>query len=166
MKMKTFKGLLLTLGFMVFGPFALAGERKELSETIKKEVRAMLEANEGLHASFFEYDGEKIEKNAKKLSAKIDDISDDSIRQILKFSQEQLAKMSAESEREKNDQKYHVVSMALIHLVNTYNVGEGYNAYSCPMVEKKWVQNSKKMDRVHNPFHPGMKHCGTKDTKF
>ena len=49
-------------------------------------------------------------------------------------------------------------------VVNTYDVGKKYNAYSCPMVKKKWVQNSKKMAKVHNPYAPNMPHCGSKDT--
>lgn len=42
--------------------------------------------------------------------------------------------------------------MALIHIINTYDVGENYNAYSCPMTNKKWVQNSKKLNMVSNPY--------------
>ena len=66
----------------------------------------------------------------------------------------------------KNNQNYHLTSMALIHIVNTYDVGNEYNAYSCPMVKKKWLQNSKKMAKVHNPYAPNMPHCGGQDSNF
>jgi hypothetical protein len=45
-------------------------------------------------------------------------------------------------------------------------VGEGYNEYTCPMVKKKWVQNSKKRARVHNPYAPEMPHCGGQVTEY
>lgn len=159
---QVFIGLVFLLGALNIG----ASERKEISSEAQSEIRALFEINEDMHASFFEYDGEKVEKHAKKLHTAIDEISDDSIRQLLRFSQQQLDEISAEHDREKNDEKYHNVSMAFIHLINTFDIGEGYNVYSCPMVQKKWVQNSKKMDKVHNPFHPGMKHCGDKETNF
>lgn len=54
--------------------------------------------------------------------------------------------------------------MALIHIVNKYDLGSKYNAYSCPMVKKKWLQNSDKMAKVHNPYAAGMPHCGSQDT--
>ena len=57
------------------------------------------------------------------------------------------------------------VSKALVHIVRTYDVGK-YNAYSCPMVKKVWVQNSAKQDGVQNPYAPEMPACGTKDTSF
>ncbi len=163
--MKLFKVLaFLILSFGLSSVFA--SERQALDESVKSEIRAVLSANESLHASFFEYDAEKIVKNATKVSEKIDKISDDSIRQLLRFSQQQLGDMSVEDDRDENDQRYHIFSMAMIHLINTYDIGEGFNAYSCPMVKKKWVQNSTAMDRVHNPYDPSMPHCGDKDTKF
>jgi hypothetical protein len=87
-------------------------------------------------------------------------------KKLLKFSIEKLGELKSDTERETNNQNYHLVSMALIHLVNTYDLGDAYNAYSCPMVKKKWVQNSKKMARVHNPYAPGMPHCGTQDSEY
>jgi hypothetical protein len=74
--------------------------------------------------------------------------------------------MNAKTSREENNQNYHLVSMALIYIVNTYDVGPKYNAYSCPMVKKKWLQNSKKLAKIHNPYAPHMPHCGSQDTNF
>lgn len=140
------------------------GGRKSLSEGTKKSVVNALEANEELHNSFFKYDGKKVEAAAKKLKKAIDGIEDSEVSKLLKFSKTKLDQIKASSSRDDNNQNYHLVSMALIHVVNTYDVGAKYNAYSCPMVKKKWVQNSKKMAKVHNPYAPNMPHCGSKDT--
>ncbi len=154
----------IIVSMIAFNLFA-AG-RIEMAQNTKKEVVKVLELNEGLHASFFDYDGAKVEKAAKDLSNAIDKISDEKIKKLLTFSKTKLSEIKASNSTADNNQNYHLVSMALIHIINTYDVGEKYNAYSCPMVKKKWVQNSSKQDKVHNPYASNMPHCGQKDTKF
>ena len=149
---------------MDHGKMGKKSSRKTLSEGTKKSVVNALEANEELHNSFFKYDGKKVEAAAKKLKSAIEGIDDAELSKLLKFSKTKLGEIKASSSRDDNNQNYHLVSMALIHVVNTYDVGSKYNAYSCPMVKKKWVQNSKKMAKVHNPYAPNMPHCGSKDT--
>lgn len=140
------------------------GDRKSLSEAAKKSVVLALEANETLHSSFFKYDAKAVESNAIKLKKAIDAIEDKEVAKLLNFSKTKLSEIKASNDRETNNKNYHLVSMALIHIVNKYDVGSKYNAYSCPMVKKKWVQNSSKMAKVHNPYAPNMPHCGSQDS--
>ncbi len=140
------------------------GDRKSLSEAAKKSVVSALEANEALHSSFFTYDAKAVESNAMKLKKAIDEIEDKEVAKLLNFSKTKLSEIKASNDRETNNKNYHLVSMALIHIVNKYDVGSKYNAYSCPMVKKKWVQNSSKMAKVHNPYAPEMPHCGSQDS--
>ncbi len=140
------------------------GDRKSLSEAAKKSVVSALEANEALHSSFFKYDAKAVESNAMKLKKAIDAIEDKDVAKLLSFSKTKLSEIKASNDRETNNKNYHLVSMALIHIVNKYDVGSKYNAYSCPMVKKKWVQNSSKMAKVHNPYAPNMPHCGSQDS--
>ena len=139
-------------------------DRKSLSEAAKKSVVSALEANEALHSSFFTYDAKAVESNAMKLKKAIDEIEDKEVAKLLNFSKTKLSEIKASNDRETNNKNYHLVSMALIHIVNKYDVGSKYNAYSCPMVKKKWVQNSSKMAKVHNPYAPNMPHCGSQDS--
>ncbi len=141
------------------------GDRKSLSEAAKKSIVLALEANEALHSSFFKYDAKVVESNAMKLKKAIDAIENKEVAKLLNFSKGKLKEIKASNDREANNKNYHLVSMALIHIVNKYDVGSKYNAYSCPMVKKKWVQNSSKMAKVHNPYAPNMPHCGSQDTK-
>ena len=140
------------------------GDRKSLSEAAKKSVISALEANEALHSSFFKYDAKAVESNAMKLKKAIDAIEDKEVAKLLNFSKTKLSEIKASNDRETNNKNYHLVSMALIHIVNKYDVGSRYNAYSCPMVKKKSVQNSSKMAKVHNPYAPNMPHCGSQDS--
>ena len=162
---------LFTLGFLLlslafFNESAYSAERKTLGEDDKAQVVKALTSNEALHAAFFDYKPESVEQAAKALKKAIAEIKNPEIGKLLKFSQGKLDEIKASNERSKNDQAYHLVSMALIHVVNTYDLGESFNAYSCPMVKKKWVQNSSKQAKVHNPYAPDMPHCGSQDTQY
>jgi hypothetical protein len=159
------KSIILLL-LITLSTFSLAKERISLNSKIQKEVSKVLEINENLHQSFFSYKGEAVEKLSTEMGQAIEKITDPKIKKLLSFSRLKLNLIKAKSKRKENDQNYHLVSMALIHIVNTYDVGEKYNAYSCPMVKKKWVQNSKKLNKVHNPYAPKMAHCGSKDTDY
>ena len=166
MNFKKLLSVIYVLTFLISGMSTYAKERKKLDDKTKEAVLSVLKVNEELHASFFKYDGKKVEKNAKKLKSEIDKIKDKEILKLLSFSQKSLAEIKASKDRKQNNKTYNLVSMALIHVMNTYDLGSKYNAYSCPMVKKKWVQNSKKMARVHNPYAPEMPHCGSKDSDY
>ena len=135
--------------------------KKEIDAKTKTGILAILEANESLHAAFFKYDGKKVERNAKAVSKKIAALKNEEIKKLLTYGQKTLSKITAKADREENNKNYHLVSMALIHVINTYQLGDKYAAYRCPMVRKKWVQNTKKMAKVHNPYAPEMPHCGS-----
>ena len=156
--------LITLLSLMTINSFGK--ERKTLDEKSKKELITVLESNEKLFNSFFKYDAKKVEDFALKLRDSIGKISNPEISKLLSFSGSKLNEIKASTDRKVNNQNYHLVSMALIHIVSSYDVGDVYNAYSCPMVKKKWVQNSKKMDGVNNPYAPNMPHCGSKDSSF
>ena len=141
-------------------------ERLKLSENTKQEIIKVLETNDKLHDTFFNYNGDLIEKNAKSLSESISSIKDKDISNLLNFANKKLQEIKASNEKEKNNELYHIVSTALIYIVNKYDVGDKYNAYSCPMVKKKWIQNSQSKDEVQNPYAANMPNCGTKDSNF
>lgn len=164
------KKSLIALAIVILGLWGLDSQAKEarqiLNESAKKSIISALEANEALHGAFFKYDAKSVEENALKLKKAIESIEDKEVAKLLNFSKEKLSEIKASNDREENNKNYHLVSMALIHIVNKYDVGAKYNAYSCPMVKKKWVQNSSKMAKVHNPYAPEMPHCGSQDSHY
>ncbi len=182
----SFKKMLLTLTIVAVGIYSLKtfgsstdnkmsnGEqikmsnedRKDLDEKSKNQVLVVLAVNEKLHDAFFTFDAAKVELSAKKLKNEIENISHSEIAKSLNFSKEKLLNIKASSSREMNNQNDHIVSMALIYIVNTYDVGKDYDAYSCPMVKKKWLQSSKKVSENHSPYVSGMAHCGNQDSNY
>lgn len=139
-----------------------AKAKLKISEKEKKEVLDILETNEKLHWAFFKYDGKKVEKLAGELSGKMEKVSNKEIKKLLNFAQKQAKTLVNKKPQKDNNQTYHMVSMALIHIINTYDLGDKYQGYRCPMVRKQWVQNTKKLDKVHNPYAAYMPHCGEK----
>ncbi|MBT3236276.1 MAG: DUF3347 domain-containing protein [Bdellovibrionales bacterium] len=140
--------------------------RERLDKKTAQEIIAVLKANEGLHWSFFKYDGAKVEMAAKAVKQNISQIGDPKIAGRLEFSGKKLDEIKLANGRKHNNQLYHLVSMALIHLVKKYDLGSNYNVYSCPMVKKQWIQNSSKLSRVNNPYSSAMPHCGVQESKF
>lgn len=162
------------LALMVLSTMALlfshhviaASKRKKLSDDTRKSLIEVLKVNEQLHQSFFKYDKNLVEQNARKLKDVIGKIKNEEVSKLLSFSRKQLGEIKSSHDRGINNNHYNLVSMALIHIVNTYDLGSKYNSYSCPMVKKKWIQNSAKMAKVHNPYAPQMPHCGSKDSNY
>ena len=109
------------------------------------------------------FDGDEIKI---KLQKAIDGIKDKEISKLLSYSKNKLSEIKATIDREVNNKNYNLVSMALIHVVSKYDVGNDYNAYSCPMVKMKWIQNTSKVSEVHNPYAPNMPNCGSQDSNY
>lgn len=159
--------LVLMIGSMTsFGAKTVKNERKALGPKAKSEILKVLEVNEKVHTAFFKYDGSKVQSEALALHKTISEITDPTLSKLLTFSLGKLSEIKKDRNRKKNNQSYHLVSMALIHIVKTYDVGSEYNAYSCPMVKMKWVQNSKKRVKVNNPYMASMPLCGSKDSEY
>ena len=140
--------------------------RKALDSKAIKQIEAVLLANEKLHASFFEFDPAKISSAAKSVGAAIGKIEVPELKKLLSFSKSKLEAMTADKSKDELNKDYHLVSMALIHIIKNFDVGDTYNAFSCPMVKMKWVQNTSKLAKVQNPYASNMKQCGSQDTKF
>jgi len=140
--------------------------RTHVGKKALSEIHNVLAANEQLHSSFFKYDSKEIEKKAKLLSAAIEKLTHAEFRKLLKYSGEKVLEIKAKNDKKENNKVYALVSMALIHIVNKYDVGADYNEYSCPMVKKKWLQHSKTKSGIQNPYAKSMPDCGMKNTNF
>ncbi|MDA8792735.1 hypothetical protein N9N67_05785 [Bacteriovoracaceae bacterium] len=141
-------------------------ERAKISPEVKQEIINLFQTNESLHSSFFDYNAEQVEKSALELKMVISKIKSEQVNKILLNSVNLLSEIKAINEREQNNITYHKISLELITLLKSIDLGSIYNAYSCPMVKKKWVQNSQKKKRVHNPYDPSMPYCGAQDTRY
>ena len=141
--------------------------RQALLEAEKAEVLAVLNANETLRLAFFHRNYSDAEKAAKHVINAMDKLSNKKIKGLLEFAKKKLGQINPAQSREKNNRNYNLVSMALLHIVTKYDVGDAYNGYYCSMEKKKWIQNSKKNMTVQNPFaSDSMPNCGSMITHY
>lgn len=141
-------------------------KRKPLDSSTKEKVLELLKSNESLMMSFYKYDAKKISQAAKDFKGKLSAIKDKTIKVEVELAEIYLAKIASKNKKEVNYEAYHGISKALSRLVEGYELGSTYNVYYCPMVKKKWVQNSVKRRKVHNPYAPEMPHCGGQITEY
>ena len=140
--------------------------REKLDEKTKAKLISIFETNEALHSAFFTYNASLVQKQASSLRDVILTIEDKKLKKLFKRTLIQLKKITKKQDQDKNNHQYNLVNKKLIEVLGKYDLGSTYNVYSCPMVKKVWVQNSNKMDKVHNPYASYMPHCGTKDTIY
>jgi len=69
-------------------------KRMSLDSESKEEVLKIFKANEELHGAFFDYNGERVEKNAKKLQETIAEVKNEEIKKLLSFSQNKLSEIN------------------------------------------------------------------------
>lgn len=135
-------------------------ETLKLGDSEQQELNRVFAINEDLHMAFFNYDAEKVASKSADLAKAMSEVSNPEIKSKLEHSIARLEQIKADRAREDNNQDYHLVSMAMIHLLNQYAISDDHQGYHCPMIKMQWVQNAKSLAKVHNPFAPEMPHCG------
>lgn len=141
-------------------------KRESISDQEKSQIIGVLQANEDLMMSFFDYDIKKIAKAQKEVKAKLSLLKGKRFLKQKGEAENSLGMIKEDNDKDKNYEAYHSLSKVLVTLIETYDLGSTYNVYYCPMVKKKWVQNSQKRRKVHNPYAPEMPHCGGQLTEF
>jgi Spy/CpxP family protein refolding chaperone len=141
-------------------------DRKELSMDVKSQLREVYRRNDKLYDLFVKEKYAQVEKQAKEVAEAIEKIDNKEVTQLLNFTKKNLNDLEGELDVEVLHEAYSMISTALIHVLKTYDIGPGYNAYFCPMVKKHWIQNSMQVTEVQNPYDKSMRKCCDKETKF
>jgi len=160
--------LFLALGLCCFLNLAHSApkSRKVLPPKTQKRVLELFKINEKLHEAFYRDEVKEAEKAAKELKRAYQKIKDPEIQEALKSGFEGLSEIRLKNSLRINHEHYDAASSALIWLLETYGLGSQYNAFRCPMVRKKWVQDTRKTPGVQNPYAPKMRACGVQETHF
>lgn len=152
--------ILITLSLNVFA------ERVQLDNQAKSEILKLYQGNERLHRAFFEYDVKKIETETKNVMKLMKAIKNEELRTKFSLALKMIKRIKASEKKEVNNKAYHVVSMALVNVLDKYDLGKTYNVYYCPMLKMKWVQSSLKHKGVENPYADYMPQCGRQFSKY
>ena len=139
-------------------------KRKLLGETDKIQVLAVFEANEKLHNSFYKYDAKKVEVEAKNVAKAIEAIKNTEVKR-LSFSKGKLEEISASVDRKKNNENYHLFSMAVIHILKSYDLEKSIMDMAVRWLRRNGFKIQKGI-KVYNPYDPSMPHCGGMETHY
>lgn len=140
--------------------------RQQLSMDVKSQLREVYRRNDKLYQLFMQERYDQVEGQAKQVARAIEKIENPDVTQLLDFTKKNLRDLDGELEVEVLQEAYSMISTALIHVLKTYDIGPGFNAYYCPMVKKRWVQNSMEVTQVQNPYDKTMRKCGDQETHF
>lgn len=140
--------------------FNIFAAKEAIDKTTTETMVKALELNEALHAAYFTYNAESVEKSATAVISELEKIKNKKLKTNLDKALGHLKKIKKSVKREDNNKFYHLASVYLIRIINKYDLGPKYQPYYCPMVRKKWIQNISKQEKVHNPYDPTMPHCG------
>lgn len=141
-------------------------DRKKLSMDVKTQLREVYRRNDKLYQLFVDEKYDQVKKQAEEVALAIEKIESEDVTQLLNFTKKNLRDLEGELDLDVLHEAYSMISTALIHVLKTYDVGPGYNAYYCPMVKKRWVQNSMEVSDIQNPYDKSMRMCGDQETSF
>ncbi len=160
------RGLASSLVFLFLITQQLFAARKAIAPEVNQAVISVLVAYEELHSHFFEYNKDKLEVAAGKLKTSVDNLQDQTLKKTLIEVSNKASQLKANNKRTDNNQTMNSLSFTLIKFIKNNEVKAPYNAYLCPMTKLRWIQNSKKLKEVSNPYSPEMPNCGRAETEF
>lgn len=140
--------------------------REKLEKKEMANIESVLQANEELRLSFFDYKMADVETAASKMIKQIKQVKHPELTKLLAYPVKKLETIKAEATEDANKEAFGVISLGLANIVRKYDVGGKWNVYSCPMVKKSWIQDSAKVDDVQNPYAASMPNCGRKETSY
>lgn len=143
----------------------IAKEKTKLPDTVKSSVLVLLEKNDVLHDKFFTYNANDVAsevKNVLNLIAKDQKVFSSSQALDLEIQKVKnlLLKLAPSQTEDENKKNFSLANALLVNVINSYDLGEKYKAYYCPMVRKKWIQDVSKKAKVQNPYDASMPECG------
>jgi hypothetical protein len=142
-----------------------ASDRKVLPLEAIKKTEEILKKNDELFNAFLKKDLKSAEAHSKALYQMVHK-SAPGILKSVSGNAPSLKEINASASLEKNLEHYEKFLNPLIQIVKVYKVPAQYNIFSCPMVNKSWIQDVKTNQDVRNVFAMEMLECGTQDTKF
>ncbi|EQC45286.1 DUF3347 domain-containing protein [Bacteriovorax sp. Seq25_V] len=150
------KLILILLLAVSFSGFA----KDKLEKSSKELMLKILDKNESLHSSFFSYKAKEVEAAAKLVLSVSQTNKDKLLKADIDKANEYLSQIKSTVNEDENKKFYGLANIYLVKIINKYDLGEKYQAYYCPMVRKRWIQNTKKEANVQNPYDASMPDCG------
>lgn len=162
--MKIILVMLLTIA-AAFGETTPSLKRTNLTENETKVVLEVLQKNDVLFNAFLKKDPKAVAIAAAALRDVVSKSEAKALAEVKKTIGD-LNKINAANSQEKNLASYEAFNNSLIKVVTTYNVGNKFNIFNCPMVKKSWIQNVDTNKDIRNVYAMEMLECGSQETHF
>lgn len=148
-----------------------SAETKDQKTALEKEVEEqalkIFAANFQLHQAFVKDDVELIQQQAVNLrEVTTQAIAAQPTLVALAKVDDTLKLMATQKEVEELTTSFGQVNLVLVDYLLAHELSGAYNVYYCPMVDKRWIQDSAQVLEVQNPYALYMLKCGTKETSF
>lgn len=115
---------------------------------------------------FIKSDFKKAEAGAKEMIKVLDGLALGTEQKLLAKAKKGLDQIEEKASREINNKHFESVSKVLVSYLNQYKIDPKFQIFYCPMVRKRWIQDTKRYAKTHNAYDPGMLHCGGKVSNF
>ena len=136
-------------------------QKISLSPTDQKIVMSFFSLNEEIHLNFFKSKFIAPANGITSLKKNVKSVKDLVVKKILEQNIVFLDGINQGKNKMEKMNYFHDFSLGLISMLEAYELGSTYKIYYCSMVQKKWVQNSIKLPKVHNPYAAlEMPYCG------
>lgn len=128
------------------------------------KVNTALQSYEKVHKSFYHYDESKALSHLNEFQANLKKIDDESIQNKLAADNiyKYLGAFQNTKSREVQNNLLNSISKKIFDILVSEKAQSDYSLYYCPMEKKYWLQNTKKVSEVQNPYAPSMPNCGVK----
>lgn len=143
------------------------GEKAALEKEAQAQALNIFAANFQLHQAFIKDDVELIQQQAFNLREVTTQAvaAQPSLVELAKVD-ETLKQMATQKEVEQLATSFALVNQVMVDFLLANELSAAYNVYYCPMVDKRWIQDSAQVLEVQNPYALYMLKCGTKETSF
>lgn len=133
-----------------------------LASSGDKEVfDKMLSHYEIMGDAFFKNDLKTVNQVAKELVKESKGLKEEKVLEVMKPTMTFLNSLTSEVKVDKAHKDFNVVSRNFLTILEKHLPNKSYGKYYCPMVQKYWIQNVTKNEKVMNPYAADtMPHCG------
>ncbi len=130
------------------------------SPQIQKYLTTLLKANDAIHTAFIKNDEPGFKTALAGLDKVLGEARVDELKQFVTESKSASAKLVSAANFDEKRKLYGDVVKPIVAMLQKYGPIESYRVFTCPMVKKDWIQDTKIASKVQNPYEPKMVDCG------
>ncbi|OFZ14920.1 MAG: hypothetical protein A2X86_06205 [Bdellovibrionales bacterium GWA2_49_15] len=147
--------IILTL----FSLFSMVSYGATSPETQKYLVN-LLKANDSVHSAFVKNDEQGVKPVWANFEKVLSGSAPNELKEFVSESKVATVKLVSASAFDEKRKLYGDVIKPIVAMLQKFGPIDSYKVFTCPMVKKDWIQDTKLNSEVQNPYDPKMVKCG------